>query len=687
MAYYEDVFTAETDATGSARITIGDLSTRNVYFLGFIVCVVGSGSQGFIAILYNRQGNPLAAASGFVPCIGPLLHKVADTHYLQITNAPPNSAVQATLVGDAADNPDDLVVRPQPTQAGTTLTGNVVSTITVAGTADMQGGLQVEGASGARFAGSDPWYDVTHPSYGADSSGNTNSTAACNKAATAIQNAGGGEAFFPAGSYMMSGNGMRVWANMTVRGCGVKSRIFLDPSVGYVPAFGITIGNDVTVLIANVIVRDLYFDGNERSMTYNLGPVISPIYGEGTGNYIAPVHEGICTGLIGAGFNGSQTQNLKVIHCTFYDWSRDCVAMGTARNVDGQIDHIDTLIAGCTFNASAYCASIESTQRFTFTDNIINGVKMTDPLHQGYAIAYNYRDLNDVCISNNRFDGQGGNADGIRFQDNRQGGHILVSGAEVTDNTIRNFAPVTSTTSGGIEVAINAYVAGNTIISCHGRYGIYAIDNCVVEDNTVEQCDLMGINLGGPNMTCSGNKVHSNNRLNSATAVFRCGIVFGEILIPDTTSNCVVTDNKIWDDSGGGAQYQYAFGTSLAAVASCTVANNDVTGNKGVDGSNFVANVMKQAGARVYKNNGLNPVGAVGTPAMPASGTAVANNFGVDCNVYLTAPAANTLQISIGLSVVMTIPAAQVGMARVAAGTTITPTYAGGVPAWVWDGE
>ena len=70
------------------------------------------------------------------------------------------------------------------------------------------------------------------------------------------------------------------------------------------------------------------------------------------------------------------------------------------------------------------------------------------------------------------------------------------------------------------------------------------------------------------------------------------------------------------------------------------------------------------------------------TPAMPASGTALVNPFGVGCTVYLTGGTVSAVAIG-GAATGLTATPASV---RVPAGQSITLTYTA-VPSWTWFGD
>ena len=110
------------------------------------------------------------------------------------------------------------------------------------------------------------------------------------------------------------------------------------------------------------------------------------------------------------------------------------------------------------------------------------------------------------------------------------------------------------------------------------------------------------------------------------------------------------------------------------------IENNDVEGNA-TAGINDAGTLYHR---RVANNPGYNPVGALGPPAMPATGVAVQNPYGIDCTVYINANGATITSIDVGGS---GTGLTGDGAYRVAAIQTIRLNYAGGPPTWQWFGD
>lgn len=217
MAYYESDFAGETDATGAATIKLGPLSEKHVYFLGYVVLTVGGG-QGCTITIETTNGFPLAGAAGLVPSAGPFLLKPGDYKLLQITDGPANAVVVGNLIGDVAEKQDDLLVRPQPTQAGTTVTGTNFAQITVTGPSDLQGAVTVEGALDT--AGPIPWYDVKAKPYGAVGNSIADDTNAFGLTIAAAANGAAGIVFIPVGTYKVTNLAAIASHGISVWGCG-----------------------------------------------------------------------------------------------------------------------------------------------------------------------------------------------------------------------------------------------------------------------------------------------------------------------------------------------------------------------------------------------------------------------------------------------------------------------------------
>lgn len=112
--------------------------------------------------------------------------------------------------------------------------------------------------------------------------------------------------------------------------------------------------------------------------------------------------------------------------------------------------------------------------------------------------------------------------------------------------------------------------------------------------------------------------------------------------------------------------------------------------------NNYTASVTPSGGNSSYQGNlGYNPVGALGPPAFPASGTALQNPYAVDAMVRITCGAGvsvsqvqltmyNTTTTLTGFTVAASTTSSVI---RVPAGASISVTYTGGTPTWQWIGD
>src|SRR5579864_2017991 len=115
--YYEDPFSASTDGNGNASIQLGPLEDPRLYFFGFGFLTVGATQA--TAIVYDKtQTWPIAAGSGLVLSLGPMLIRPGDWRVVKVTNGPKNTSISGALIGDVAQSEAALAIRPQPSQAG-----------------------------------------------------------------------------------------------------------------------------------------------------------------------------------------------------------------------------------------------------------------------------------------------------------------------------------------------------------------------------------------------------------------------------------------------------------------------------------------------------------------------------------------------------------------------------------------
>jgi hypothetical protein len=120
------------------------------------------------------------------------------------------------------------------------------------------------------------------------------------------------------------------------------------------------------------------------------------------------------------------------------------------------------------------------------------------------------------------------------------------------------------------------------------------------------------------------------------------------------------------------------FGTATNGVASAIVEDNIHDTLSTITRTNVTTIKVRR--------NSWNPIGAVTTPAFPATNVATTNTTGYDVMAYITnGTAALTVAVA-GVTAVYIIPASQTGSVMIPAGSTFTPTYTAGTPTWKWVG-
>ncbi len=232
--------------------------------------------------------------------------------------------------------------------------------------------------------------------------------------------------------------------------------------------------------------------------------------------------------------------------------------------------------------------------------------------------------------------------------------------------------------------------------------------------------DVVGIGLGGSDVSVTNNFVQGASSAGISIAVSNLGPARGVRIIGNTTKNndqaqvtlgphagielylgvgastsaglsdVIIQGNHSYDDQPAKTQ-AYGIGIGLygqpAPYANILVEGNDVTGNLlgGV-----LSNATPPVPGLVIRNNlGHNPIGSITAPAFPASGAgALVNTTGYDVTIYVTS-GTNPIAIAINGIVLTGVSVAGGGAVsspiRLPANQSITLTYtAGGTPSWQW---
>lgn len=215
-------------------------------------------------------------------------------------------------------------------------------------------------------------------------------------------------------------------------------------------------------------------------------------------------------------------------------------------------------------------------------------------------------------------------------------------------------------------VAGYTLVLGN-VIGSSGTYTTAAIQ-CEnsgptrIEANRFDQTRYQAIRVTAPNTIIVGNQIGNPSSVGSVEGI-RVG-----------ASNTTITGN-IFDLTNGAAHFTYAI-----AEGGGPYTGNLIYGNQLSAGTSGTLTQNTGSTNTIFGNVGYNPVGALATPAMPASGTAYTNKFGVSASVYITGGTVSAIAIA-GTTTGVTS-----GMVTVGPGQTITLTYSA-APTWNWLGN
>lgn len=210
----------EIPPTAQYELNAGATLSQPLLFTAYS-CKVDNPTSQWIHILNTLQFIPPGQSGYVVPIPG---LDVAGAEW----GAPPGVAQGASV-------PNQLAVLtyysydlpPSGAQLQVSLVTSL-PTLTVTGPTDLQGGLQVEG--NARFKGPDPWFDITHPAFGATGLGVADDSPATQLALNsaggiASQGGGGAIVFGPPGNFLMKS--ALVWpAQVDIQGAGMASTSF-----------------------------------------------------------------------------------------------------------------------------------------------------------------------------------------------------------------------------------------------------------------------------------------------------------------------------------------------------------------------------------------------------------------------------------------------------------------------------
>ena len=543
-------------------------------------------------------------------------------------------------------------------------------------TAD-NGGTIIVDAGGSR------WYHVFSGQvsvrwFGATGNGVTNDTAAINAALAYVVSLGGGVVYLPGGTYLVNTGALAVTSN------GVS---FLGD------------GEFVTTLItANGSGTILSFTGT--SLAYLLGVGVQNMT---IGRSVNPTIASGSTGLSMTYCNAALVQNVRSYNSVYQFFITDVIT---------------SLITACYAFRTADSQGAGDTYvgfRLVTTGTFGN---QTTHFQDCFSVA----NSNDGILYGNT---------GYGFWLTGTAPHDEIYDTCEADNTTYGFYIDGTLSAGGLNWALKFH---NCTSDTYGTAGYYILNMTNSDQIAITGGDLNSGNTGATNAGISCINVQglivnvvqfigSNNDFGQgvyATNSFNInvqGCLFKFVAYPVFCDNttAVVSDsnfsyNTIFTDAltGSGGHTIHAgftlkgttrsnfngntFSTNgtAAILSGFTLSNTPSHLNiqqNDMNPSFFSAQFTGLAAftnVNISYNTNYNPVGVLGPPAVPLTTVAYTNAYGVDCTVYVSGAVTGVSVDGVALGASGTLIAQAF---LVLAGQTITLTYGGATPTWVWIGK
>ena len=441
------------------------------------------------------------------------------------------------------------------------------------------------------------WFDVTDSAYGADSSGDTNSTTAIQTAINACGSAGGGVVYFPPGSYL-SGYVVVKYSYVYLKGAGVgATKLTMAP--GNNNAL-IQLGdyNDLAVrgTLHHMGVSDMEIDGNKTNQAQGSGTE------DGTGIGIRTedvrhisirrigVHD--CDGY-GLGIVGSHLPNredLFIEDVETYNNAYDGIDIkeGFLRvSINNLYSHGNgggAIIARDAVGMDIRGEHVRVTNCIA-EGNEDHGFRVRTDTDEGSLGAGDYIELSNCQSYDNDLDGF--SIDGVSTGEyvltacyavgNRNGftklsGKLVLNSCVSKENTVDGvyFRPTTDGSDGILEI-VGGSISENTQdgVSASSTPGQINIIGAIIKAN-----GRRGVDSGGATrLYASGSIIEGNGTANRDNGV---GILLSSQTSYFNINNCQIND----DHTVSGDKFQkYAIQFSGTNTSAGLIKNNDLSGN------------------------------------------------------------------------------------------------------------
>jgi len=472
----------------------------------------------------------------------------------------------------------------------------------------------------------DYWTDqygvINVKDYGAVGNGVHDDTAAIQAALNTANTSGGGIVVFD--GTMLVSSPLTVGANTIFRGSGQQSKLIVSPNF-QANAFttGVTMVIFVEGTATGIVIQDMTIDGSNSTVPDVCGVLTNGATGS------EPTIEAVLdrvtfNALTGRGLIAWSQSKIRAVGCKAINCGSDGGFRSTFQSSSAlnEITLIDCVATGCA-QSGFY----------------IDGVKTATLVG---------------CKAYNQTAG-GATANGISL-----GSNCTLIGCE---------------TYGNANAGIYVMGSNNRIIACLTHNNSLGCDlyngSAGQTGNRVIGC--ISYNQSGPGFSgynqsqlAVADCISFDNGNANSTGI---GMNF------DQTTFAIFTNNRCYDDRTTKYQsYGIHIRSSGGGSGNIRLFGNDVTGNltQGIlidSGISYIAS----------SNPGYNPVGALTAPAIPTSGTAYANTFGVRVRVFVSGGTVSAIAInntSTGLTY---------GSFELDPGETITLNYTS-APTWTWFG-